>query len=244
MELVHWRWALVSKYNRNDKLRIYYDAEFTGLNRNTSLISIGLVSDTGTSFYAEFTDYDPTQVTEWIQNNVIQNLIMTTDVADGCHFKRDYLYEIDPVKSMPLGYGGGMQQYTGSPLYNIRGKGPTDPIRTQLLKWLSTESEVAKKQIQFFTDCYAYDWLMMNNLICDYGDALNIPQFINYIPIDLSTLMWSVGIDPDISREDFAGPLKTLPVGLEQSKHNSLWDAYIAKVCFVKIQATTTIRFN
>ena len=38
--------------------RIYYDAEFTGLHINTTLISIGMVSDSGSFFYAEFNDYD------------------------------------------------------------------------------------------------------------------------------------------------------------------------------------------
>ena len=60
--------------NRDDRFNIYYDAEFTGLHRNTGLISIGLVSYSGSYFYAEFTDYDKSQVTEWIQENVIDKL--------------------------------------------------------------------------------------------------------------------------------------------------------------------------
>ena len=50
------------------------DMEFTGLHQHTTLISIGLESDCGKSFYAEFTDYDESQVDEWIQENVIENL--------------------------------------------------------------------------------------------------------------------------------------------------------------------------
>lgn len=45
----------------DEKLKVYYDAEFTGLNRNTDLISIGLVSEYGNYFYAEFIDYDKTR---------------------------------------------------------------------------------------------------------------------------------------------------------------------------------------
>ena len=58
----------------DEKLKVYYDAEFTGLNRNTDLISIGLVSEYGNYFYAEFIDYDKTKITPWIRDNVIRNL--------------------------------------------------------------------------------------------------------------------------------------------------------------------------
>lgn len=33
--------------------RIFFDTKFTGLHQNTTLISIGLVSDEGERFYAE-----------------------------------------------------------------------------------------------------------------------------------------------------------------------------------------------
>ena len=54
--------------------KIFFDAEFTGLHQDTTLISIGLVSECGKTFYAELTDYDKGQVDDWIQENVINNL--------------------------------------------------------------------------------------------------------------------------------------------------------------------------
>ena len=39
-------------------MKVFFDTEFTGLHRNTTLISIGLVSEDGRTFYAEFNDYD------------------------------------------------------------------------------------------------------------------------------------------------------------------------------------------
>ena len=41
--------------------KMFFDTEFTGLHQNTTLVSIGLVSDEGERFYAELTDYDDTQ---------------------------------------------------------------------------------------------------------------------------------------------------------------------------------------
>jgi hypothetical protein len=38
--------------------KLFLDTEFTGLHQNTTLISIGLIADTGDTFYAELTDYD------------------------------------------------------------------------------------------------------------------------------------------------------------------------------------------
>lgn len=56
--------------------KIFFDTEFTGLHQHTTLISIGLVAETGEKFYAEFTDYDKEQIDEWLQKNVINNLIL------------------------------------------------------------------------------------------------------------------------------------------------------------------------
>lgn len=57
-------------------MKIFFDTEFTGLHQNTTLISIGCVADNNHEFYAELTDYDKDQVDDWIQENVIRNLIL------------------------------------------------------------------------------------------------------------------------------------------------------------------------
>ena len=41
-------------------MKLYFDTEFTGLHKNTTLISVGLIAEDGQEFYAEFTDYDIT----------------------------------------------------------------------------------------------------------------------------------------------------------------------------------------
>jgi len=55
--------------------KLFFDFEFTGLHRNTTPISIGIVSDCGKKFYAEFNDYDKSQCDDWINHNVIKNLL-------------------------------------------------------------------------------------------------------------------------------------------------------------------------
>lgn len=56
-------------------MKVFFDTEFTGLHQNTTLISIGLVSEDGRTFYAELNDYDISQIDEWLETNVIKNLL-------------------------------------------------------------------------------------------------------------------------------------------------------------------------
>ena len=54
-------------------MRVFFDTEFTGLHKNTTLMSIGLVDEDGRTYYAELSDYNRTQVDPWLQENVIDN---------------------------------------------------------------------------------------------------------------------------------------------------------------------------
>jgi hypothetical protein len=55
-------------------MKIFFDTEFTGLHKNTSLISIGMVAEDGRELYIELKNYKRNQVDQWIQDNVIANL--------------------------------------------------------------------------------------------------------------------------------------------------------------------------
>lgn len=58
-------------------MKIFWDTEFTGLHKNTTLISIGCVSDSGEQIYCECTDYDKTQLDGWLNDHVIAHLWST-----------------------------------------------------------------------------------------------------------------------------------------------------------------------
>lgn len=202
-----------------DRHKIYYDAEFTGLHRDTTLISIGMYSENGDFFYAEFTDYDKSQVDDWLEEHVIKNLVIgkTLHQTDGLNipYLRPYSVIIQSSK---------------------------EKIKEELINWLYNESHLTGKKLQFYTDCYAYDWMLLNDLICPEG-ATKIPNYIDYIPIDLSTMLMTAGVDPDITREEFAQEeyLYAIPkvypfnqMG-DNIKHNSLWDAVVAYLCFYRL---------
>ncbi len=73
-------------------MKIFFDTEFTGLHQKTTLISMGYVADNGREFYAEFTDYDESQIDDWLRENVIANLIYhdanDQSYTDGAHTGR------------------------------------------------------------------------------------------------------------------------------------------------------------
>ncbi len=58
-------------------MKVFFDTEFTGLHQHTNLISIGLVAENDREFYAEFTDYDNSQVDSWLRDNIIKKLLFT-----------------------------------------------------------------------------------------------------------------------------------------------------------------------
>lgn len=56
-------------------MKLFFDTEFTGLHKDTTLISLGIISEDGKTFYAEFTDYDESQCSDWIRENVTSELL-------------------------------------------------------------------------------------------------------------------------------------------------------------------------
>ena len=96
-------------------IKVFFDTEFTGLHQNTTLISIGLISECGKTFYAELTDSDESQVDEWIKTNVIENLTLQEWDAD-----KNY----EPYSD------------------NVRFKGDTKGLQLALTHWLEQFEEV------------------------------------------------------------------------------------------------------
>ena len=185
-------------------MKLFFDTEFTGLHKDTTLISIGITSDSGEFFYCELTDYNRNQVDDWIQINVIENL------------------KYDPA---PLGQSNYYVRTQYSNIssddrdgFSIEMQGDTKDLRKELTEWLAQWDEV-----EIWSDCLAYDWVLFNEI---YGHAFNIPENVYYIPFDICTLFKMKGIDPDISREEYSGMVE----GVE--KHNSLWDAVVIKACY------------
>lgn len=198
--------------------KLFYDTEFTGLHQKTTLISIGIVSETGETFYAEFTDYDKTQVDDWIKENVIANLQMTDKIkvsnsswesweSDNGHY--DNALDFTLAKK---------------DMRNLKCIGATPMIKNRLEKWIAQFESV-----QMWSDCLAYDWVLFNQI---WGHAFSIPKSIYYIPFDICPLLLMVEGNADVSREEYAGDFAP---EMQAKKHNALWDAYVIRECYIKL---------
>ena len=178
------------------RTKVFFDTEFTGLHQNTTLISIGLISECGKTFYAEFTDYDKFQCNSWILENVIKNLAFNNLPRDN--------------------------NIISSDLSNYKVKADSNSIKERLTNWLKQFEAV-----EMVSDYLAYDWVLFCQL---FGGAFYIPENIYYIPFDISTLFYAIGVDPDVSREEYSGMFG------ETIKHNALWDAKVIRECYCKIR--------
>lgn len=180
--------------------QIFFDTEFTGLHQNTTLVSIGLVSDEGERFYAELTDFDDSQCDEWITKNVLNHLIVSGNA------KLEAELEQDGMTTTVIGN----KEY----------------VREQLLEWLDNY----KDNIQFVSDVCHYDMVLLCDLLADGAILLPqyINPFCHDLCQDIAMILdISEKAAFDISREQLLTDRGIdLPKG---QKHNALYDAEIIK---------------
>lgn len=203
-------------------MNIFFDTEFTGLVPNTTLISLGCVTEHGEKFYAEFTDYDESLCDDWIKENVLKNLKFGpyhTEVVEG-------LGRIDD---------------TGNPMFDNTFEGDSKFIKEMLTRWLELVNP-NNERIQFVSDVCHYDFYLLCNL---FGGAFLLPENVNPVCYDICQRIPVLGHnDPaeghlmademyyafDTSREELCRYLTgKLPEG---NKHNSLYDAEVIKMIY------------
>lgn len=189
-------------------MNLYFDTEFTGLHKDTTLISIGIISEDGRTFYAELNDYDESQIDDWLQENVIDNLYLGKIFGPEGFESRNLITNEEGTKILS---------------YDFIIKDSMEMVATELKRWIEQFDD-----IKIWSDCLAYDWVLFNHL---FGHAFNLPKNIYYIPFDICTLFEIKGIDPDISREEFV-------TGVDGIKHNALYDAIVIKKCYEKLIKT------
>jgi hypothetical protein len=154
--------------------KVFLDTEFTGLRKDTTLISIGLVSECGKKFYAEFLDYNKSQVDDWIRDNVISKLRLSGYINES---NNEFFYRNnDPLNFEVIGLKW--------------------MIAKHLESWFSQFEFV-----EIWSDTLAFDWTLFVDI---FGTAFDIPENVYYIPFDIATAFKIAGIDPDISREKYA----------------------------------------
>lgn len=203
-------------------MELFFDMEFTGLRQNTTPISIGIVSEDGKKFYAEFTDYDESQCNDWIKENVIKKLKAENIKFDSSHTLCD---ESSFGNRRWLKYNDSMEVAYGEIFYII-------PFLQIWLKQFDT--------IQFVSDVCHYDFVLLIDLLTNGGTALDLPENISAVCHDLNM---------DIARHYHVSDREAFDMSREQivhdlcgedgvvfgDKHNSLYDAEVIHAIWKEI---------
>lgn len=107
---------------KNHRTTLFLDTEFTGLRQNTELISLALVGPEEQWFYAEFTDYDAGQLSDWHRTNVLPYLWLEKQSnislpGDGVCLRADRVAVSDALKDW-LSRWGDVQIWADVPAYD------------------------------------------------------------------------------------------------------------------------------
>lgn len=178
---------------------IAFDTEFTGLKKDTTLVSIGLTTlDEKSQFYAEIEDYDRTYRDPWFIKNVEDNLLMK---------------DLD----------GPMRVTHEDSVYV---KGSKTYVANKLLSWFNSFEE---EEIGLVTDVGHYDMVLFIDLFGGAFDLPKMiaPTYIdiNQMIWESHKGIPSLKDSFDVSREELLkGFHQELPSG---AKHNSLYDAIV-----------------
>lgn len=189
--------------DRREDRHYYIDTEFTGLRKDTDLISVGISSPSGDVFYAELNDYDSNKVNDWIEENVIAKLAYN---------------EVPQTLTETVNEDGTLDIYM---------KGNRDDVREAMLDWLERTSLPGAKW-QFIGDVCQYDKMVIDDL---FGGALNLPERMSRTWIDINDMLaeaLDITVDKafDISRVDFVKNTRIVEDEFFQ-QHNALNDAII-----------------
>ena len=190
-------------------MKIFFDTEFTGLHKDTTLISIGLIDEKGCTFYAEFSDYDEAQINDWLRENVIKNL----------KWKKE----------------GPIENFTNNDMFgNVEAYGTKPYIKICLEHWLKDYNNV-----QLISDVSHYDMVLFIDIFGDaLSLPLNISPCCHDINQDMARFYRTTEKEAfDMSRESIIDRYNSVmekydperKIVIKGKKHNALYDARVIK---------------
>ena len=196
-------------------MKVFFDTEFTGLHKDTTLISIGLIDENGRTFYGEFSDYDESKCDNWIRENVIKHLKWSKEGPD-----EDFVNI----------YANGWEAF-----------GSKEYIKIVLSEWLSKYDKVelvsdcCHYDMVLFVDIFGDAWSIpdvvnpachdINQDIAKYFDISEKEAF------DLSRekFIEKVNLDRQDDQNNFDISEGEKIINIEGDKHNALYDAKVIK---------------
>ena len=189
---------------------LFFDAEFTGLHKNTTLISLGIVSEDGKKFYAEFTDYDESQCDDWIKENVINKLKFELELGE--HFWE--------------------REHDG----NVEALCDRECVSYWLNKWLSQFDTIQfVSDVCHYDFVLLMDLLTNGGTAIDLPE--NISAVCHDLNVDIARHFHVSDREAfDMSREQIMFSVCNGGVLLDGDKHNSLYNAGVIKSIYKEIK--------
>lgn len=197
------------KKEKTNIINVYFDTEFTGLQQETDLISIGCYTDNGEFFYGEFLDYSLAYCTDWIKENVIKNLLF-----------------------------GGSKFYNYFIPNSVFISDLSENVSRSFKEWLESLIKYDNDMIQFVSDVSHYDFVLLIEYLAGNALTMPSyisPVCIDINPIIAKEFNISEADAFMLTREEI---VKAIPADIVKPsdyiwrKHNSLWDAYIIRMIY------------
>lgn len=186
---------------------LFFDCEFSGLHKDTTLISIGIAAENGKRFYAEFSDYDMKQCNAWIKENVLKHTVLAGNPS--------LEKMLDADKNTTATIGSKIE------------------IHHELDKWLEQFDRVQfVSDVCHYDFVLLIDLLTNSGTALDLSD--NISAVCHDLNTDIAC---HYGISEkeafEKSREDIVSELCGQQI--EGNKHNALYDAEVIKAIYKEI---------
>lgn len=195
------------------KMYVYFDCEFTKLERDAQLLSIGLCDAEGHSFYAEFTDYNMSEITDWVFANVLKKMVNPPTVLTGDHWTmRGTCKEI---RQNLLIWLDAVHKHSNCGIQFVSDVCHYDMMLLVDLLWKN-----ARQMPEWIPPCCVDINMDLANLARSYAEEKNAsisgPEYAFNPYYDAFNM----------DRDEYASHTKEVPQGM---KHNSMYDAYVIR---------------
>lgn len=194
-------------------MQLFFDTEFTGLHKDTTLISLGIISEDNKCFYATLTDYDTTQVDDWISENVINKLELSDEIRS--------LYDVYEIEGTKEEVKEGLLDWLGT----------LDDTHFELV------SDVCHYDMVLFIDLFgtAFDLPEFIAPCCyDINQDIYYTSFSMGEAFDINREKLLKALTKDSEDDLYYYAESILDMG-DNSKHNSLYDAVVIKALYTAL---------
>lgn len=182
-------------------MKFYIDTEFSEQPGSIKLISIGIISEWGDTFYAESSEIKKEDCNDWVQENVLPKLYFwgKTDAVE--------MIEVSPEKKIEAFSRTVIIQHA-------KVFGDSAAIKKQLLNWF--DLCIQNRPIagfEFWAYFADYDWVVFCWI---FGRMIDLPEHFPKYCLDLKQEMHRSKLSGDWKREKCPDPI---------NEHNALTDA-------------------